>query len=909
MLWGRPEISVNKMLLLVTLLWASSLFAQYEVSCSNGNCTYPSDLNNLSTINLPDYSRFEASYLDDDLYIRAPANAVPRDFMAWIKSRSIQGQDVEVDLKSTVKNVNAGQFVLIGDSIKNLSVNSNGFSSQNFPNSSTICAQRILNGDYGSTIRSSFVNRRNVDPTLPADRCDQTDLLQVQNNGALTCAPNFQYIPSQLISAERWMKKKECTTSAGRELCVAKRVILKCDLYADKPTYLPGNQCCDHVAAPTSSTDWKCDPLRCDADDSGWYLSFTFRMWEEEYKTRATGGQSNSFICEALTGSDTISNDVVELKDKSYTTSLEYVNSPTEFNIYPPVGENVVASYVSAGVCSSVNNNPTDTLNSFSEWFTAGIDYIRMSGKGRQVNCSSNLSDYTPDDYCYKAIQANANPNACTGQFDLYMPGNKCWEELLPTCTSPNYEDYDRDSYCYNKHITNCQSRVYSLYPNDGVQSNFCHKILKERQCGGVYTDYQPGSTCWKTLVTDNSCVGTYSDYPVGSFCYNKQAPNCTMFDVLDPGDEVHPNYNFCTTSGNIQNFPDTCNPAKSYSDYPLGSKCWNDNQPVCPLAYTSYPTNSFCWEKKKPACLGVYTDYSVGTFCYDKLLPQVCSAAFETYPAGSFCHQKLMPVCSGVYTDYSIGSFCYNKLSPTCPGVYTDYPVGSFCRRDLTPKDGSNEFICEGQYSDYPAGSYCWEKLQPECTLPNSSYLAGSYCYNATVAGQHSDNTQAVNCLYSSGPGSMCWKDNFPACVFIAEDINSPGYDSSYEDDFDMSYGSYCWHKKQEALTGYCYKNYSEYPRGSACWINNRANPDLFSYSDDTCSVKCEWNGTFSSCDIGNPTGSTAHVKTPASYYGQRVKADSQVSFKVRFKILTEYGREKTHDTEIKIRVKNSNL
>lgn len=869
-------------MLRVILFLAFSLNAHGQVSltCQNGNCS--SSNASIAVSNLEHISVVPNLLLDDSLIVNNEADNTPWDLKLFLSTRTLQGQNVSIDLSSKIKSEPSANSVIIADSIRNLNVNVDGYSGVVGDNSSVICAKNIMDGNYGSQIRNAFLARRGANPTLSGTHCDSIDLNSIQNLGLFSCQPQQVELPTQQVTGTRWEVKRQCNTMAGRELCVAKRVSLKCEIFADRPT--GSTQCCDSISPPTASSNWKCNINRCNGQDSGWHMSFQFRLWEEEYSNQVKSGYSNETICNKLTGVSEELEDVIEVKNKTYVATAEFFNNSDDFNIYPPVGENVISTKFSAGVCGSATYDTSETFTDFSSWFNSGVGYIRMKGEGRAVDCVGVANDYPENHFCRNAINATSNPSLCYGKFDEYPMGGQCWEELLPVCSSPNYEDYELGSYCYRKKINECAERPFSSFP----EGSFCRKILKERQCGGSYTEYPEGSRCWVNLLNSQTCSLEYHEYSTGSFCYNQKAPDCSSFEGLNPEDNPEittmPHYNFCVAYANginMELYPGSgnCNPLKNFNEYPIGSSCWSELQPNCVGVYTDYPVGSYCREKLTPTCNGSYTDYPEGSHCHQYLKPDECVESFASYPAGSFCHEKLIPLCSGTHTDYLEGSYCYEKLKTNCPGVHTDYTPGSYCFMKL---DNS----CSLNWNQYPAGSFCWKNKLPVCSGVHTDYPADSFCYNELFPGQNSTLSISELCAIKSGEGSMCWRESFPDC----------------SSETNPTYGSYCWYKNKE--TNFCSGVYSDYPRNSYCWGQLREAPQLFYRNPDNCSISCSWSGTYASCELGNPANSAYFENTSATYIGQRTSKDSQVSFKVRFTVLTSFGMERNFDTQVNIKV-----
>lgn len=897
------------LLILGIYLTPITSYSQHEVVCQNADCACPVGVCS-NGLNLTNYFRFEVPGLNDDLNITTPAGQSPRDFRSYVLTRNLSGEDVTIDVKSAKENAAAANFVLIGDSVKRLTVNSDGYTGGTYLNASRLCAKNINDGLYASSIRTKFLNRRALDPSIPANACDAIDLAMIQTEGPVSCDAGYSVLSTPNVTGTRWKPKRQCETKAGRAMCVEKNVSVRCDMYEDRTA----TGCCTSGIAPAfvaGHPAWQCNPLKCSTSDSGWYRRYTFIMPEHTpeqtgYADLVLKGWSNEFLCEQRTGQAVNANDIVTLIDQVYSTNATYHSNATNFIFSPVSPEIITSSEFSAGECGSFDdtfepyatatpayNNPAAFLSYSSYVATGAADpvtgatWLRMAGNGYKSQCTGAYTDYAVGTYCYGALKSTALPNVCipTEPFSKHPIGNQCWEELTPTCTGP-YTNYTlppgvTDSklitdtnYCREDRMWRDCSGAYTSYP----VGSYCHNRLKKENCIGSYTDYSPGEACWSSLQP--SCPNPQASYARGSYCWQKLSAICAS-GASDP---------YCVDY--LSSFPSNSSCAGSYTAYPVGSKCWTDLQPTCAGSYSSHPVNSYCYNKQKPVCTGNYYDYAPGSDCYNLLKPDTCSSSFETYPEGSFCYTTARPTCAGPYTNYSEGSYCYNKLAPVCTGAYTDYPDNSYCYNKLSPA------VCAGtDYTAYPTGSYCWKELQPDCTGAHTDYVVGEYCYNNLYPGQDPAQNNAYNCAINSGIGSVCWMNSFGSCdLALGDPPHAPG--------------SYCYRKEKSEEFGFCMDEYSDYPRGSYCWDNRRTSslPNQFEYIPNGCAVKCEQNSTASvTCNLSTPVNATAHQLTPTSLFvGQRVHKDGFASFKVRFKSKnTSTGIERTNITEVRIRVK----
>lgn len=180
----------------INLFICAATWAQLEVTCKDNNCSYPASLT-VTPLNLTNFTKFEIPILTDALKILTPDGEKTRDFRTYVLTKNLTGEDIEVDTNSLTPTSKGSSFVLIGDSIRNLKIDTSGFSDTAHSNSSTICATKIKAGDYGSTVRSKFLARRTADPSINPNRCDNIDVQNVRDFSQVTCDPGFTETPTQ----------------------------------------------------------------------------------------------------------------------------------------------------------------------------------------------------------------------------------------------------------------------------------------------------------------------------------------------------------------------------------------------------------------------------------------------------------------------------------------------------------------------------------------------------------------------------------------------------------------------------------------------------------------------------------------------------------------------------------------
>lgn len=94
-----------------------------------------------------------------------------------------------------------GANVVFADTLGTLSVNVSGYNGSAGKNASRVCADAILAGSYGATVKTNFLNRRSADPMLSATACDATDLSSISTQAGKSIADNFCPTGSSYLSS------------------------------------------------------------------------------------------------------------------------------------------------------------------------------------------------------------------------------------------------------------------------------------------------------------------------------------------------------------------------------------------------------------------------------------------------------------------------------------------------------------------------------------------------------------------------------------------------------------------------------------------------------------------------------------------------------------------------------------
>lgn len=281
---------------IVLFLISLNLYSQEIVSCGDGNCVFSGNLNISREAEFVDYSQFEINELEEDVRFEIPNNSRPRDFRGMVRTFKDDGQDLEIDFRSSSKNYDSSNFVLFSDVLDLLQINTDGYNGVISNDSSVICANNTKDGLYGSEAKIQFEQRRNQDQSL-ANRCDVEDL-NILNRESFSCDIGEEVLTQEVV-ARRWEERANCSADARRFLCLDRRVLLNCEWIADGGSLLNENVCCDNSATSPPGSGWECKTNRCDLGNnkSGWVKTQVKNESDFVYQDDLIKGFSDSQIC------------------------------------------------------------------------------------------------------------------------------------------------------------------------------------------------------------------------------------------------------------------------------------------------------------------------------------------------------------------------------------------------------------------------------------------------------------------------------------------------------------------------------------------------------------------------------------------------------------------------------------
>lgn len=322
-------------ILLLFLIFLNA-YSQEKISCFDGDCSFSGNLNVSNETEFLNHSQFEIEYLEEDLDIELPSSEIPRDFVSLIRTKNNEGKDLNISLKSSNAKHDSPRFILFSDIIDILQINTDGYDGIISNDASNICADKIISGGYGNTIKLFYESRRNNDPSLGAG-CDSLDLAEIKSDN-FSCDIGDS-VSTQEIVANRWEEKSKCEGNAYRFLCIDRKLNMNCSWIADGGSLLNQNVCCDSGATQPAGSGWVCNPANCNINDnnSGWTKDNQVKVAESIYNADLLAGKSPLQICNQyfnrLPYSDLFNNNIIHygLFSGTYKNRPGSLNTPVKY--------------------------------------------------------------------------------------------------------------------------------------------------------------------------------------------------------------------------------------------------------------------------------------------------------------------------------------------------------------------------------------------------------------------------------------------------------------------------------------------------------------------------------------------------------------------------------------------------
>lgn len=203
----------------INLTCSSSLVSgSTSSSCSGSDSAITSTSNTGSTGSSPQSYVTVNNNSNHDLDIASSTNTKPINLNLFVTSGGTPSKvtvdfsgkyNDQVSTYGLTQSPNASSMFLVGELISDLSVNLSGYVGNNGYRASEICANKILAGDFGSTVLSQFKNRCNdgstANPCATAkirSTCDAQDLSNINtymdsNESNLYCPTGYTYMSGQ----------------------------------------------------------------------------------------------------------------------------------------------------------------------------------------------------------------------------------------------------------------------------------------------------------------------------------------------------------------------------------------------------------------------------------------------------------------------------------------------------------------------------------------------------------------------------------------------------------------------------------------------------------------------------------------------------------------------------------------
>lgn len=232
----------------------------------------------------------------------------------------LAGKINSLNIFSNANNSNGfKKSATVASVVGNLNIESQGFNGSNGKNTSRICAENFISGNYGIDAYNFFVGRHVLSSTTICDSIDYNYLL----NNKFECDPGYSLSPTSSASISLLESKRACRANIVRNKCV-------------KKTF--------NIACKQRFTDFKC------CSSSNTWSNLINSSLPHSFIISAIGATCNPAKCVGQFNGYELT--------KNYIGNLDNVNDSdycsTKFNI-----DNPTISYAAGALTSSVSINST----------------------------------------------------------------------------------------------------------------------------------------------------------------------------------------------------------------------------------------------------------------------------------------------------------------------------------------------------------------------------------------------------------------------------------------------------------------------------------------------------------------------------------------------------------------------
>lgn len=271
--------------LLILLLFLNKVNADNYIECYDGECqpsVQPTDF-----IEKSFFSKLIYNPNEDDILVSTPIDKAPRSLRMSLKHEDFSvKKNVSIDLSSGNTDYKGSDLVLVADQLNQLSVDVSGYEGKNGKNATQICYENIMSGKYGNDMKEAFINKRQVDPSLPLNACTFLDIDELQANTFTCDDPSFNANIDELnptVQVKRLKGRTRCLGLALVDVCLDKTLEIDCNW---KLKYTDGTFQGQYSSEPTHSVTKK------------------FRISESQYLSNQTNNSYKNYLCQNATKLD-----------------------------------------------------------------------------------------------------------------------------------------------------------------------------------------------------------------------------------------------------------------------------------------------------------------------------------------------------------------------------------------------------------------------------------------------------------------------------------------------------------------------------------------------------------------------------------------------------------------------------
>lgn len=271
---------------LILLLFVKHVNADNYIECYDGACQ--TSVEPTDSVEKSLFSKIIYNPNEDDIVVATPIDNAPRGLRMSLNHEDYSvKKNVSIDLSSGNTDYKGADLMLVADQLNHLSVDVSGYEGKNGKNATEICYENIISGKYGNDMKEAFINKRQVDPSLPLNACTFLDIDELQANTFTCDDPSFNSNIDELnptVQVKRLKGRTRCLGLALVDVCLDKTLEVDCSW---KLKYTDGAFQGQYSSDPTHTVTKK------------------FNISESQYLSSQSDQSYKNYLCQNATKLDT----------------------------------------------------------------------------------------------------------------------------------------------------------------------------------------------------------------------------------------------------------------------------------------------------------------------------------------------------------------------------------------------------------------------------------------------------------------------------------------------------------------------------------------------------------------------------------------------------------------------------